>query len=188
MVLMLKREGTLTLGAASHAEGLGATASAGFSHAEGFNTEASGLFSHTEGNDTITTGRASHAEGRFTTSSGWYSHAEGFGTTANSNYQHVQGHYNVADVSSNTLMIIGNGTNHANRSNLIKFTKTSFIVDLNALTIGDPFNPGQLYQTSSALFGGPADKMVLMVSSGSGGAWIKTRHKLKRAPNLRGLF
>lgn len=154
----------------SHAEGYQVSASAPASHAEGYRTETRGIYSHAEGYYTYASGDGAHGEGSFTTASGDYSHAEGIGTVSAGNYQHVQGHYNVSDSSQNTLMIIGNGANHATRRNLIKFTTTAFIVDLGALPQSDPSSPGQLYQTSSALFGGPADLKVLMVSSGSGGA------------------
>lgn len=162
--------GLNTIAGGPSGAGVGPSGDQSYNFAHGQSTQAYGNYSHAEGYKTQTNFDYAHAEGYEVSASTQASHAEGRGTIASGDYQHVQGHYNVADTNSNTLMIIGNGTNHANRSNLIKFTTASFIVDLDALPQSNPDSPGQLYQTSSALFGGPADLKVLMVSSGSGGA------------------
>ena len=115
---------TWASGVASHAEGVGNSASAKASHAEGFVTsasgeaahsegywtEASGNYSHAEGNATIASGNNSHAEGCTTKASGYCSHAEGnytfasgaashtegFNTTASGSYSHAEGQYSEA--------------------------------------------------------------------------------------------
>lgn len=93
----------------SFAEGYGAIASGEASHAEGQHTGAEGESSHAEGSGSIASGYASHAEGWNTIAAGAESHAEGMGTVATRYCQHVQGAYNVEDVNSNYLHIVGNG-------------------------------------------------------------------------------
>lgn len=114
----------VAIGAYSHAEGVGTTASGYISHAEGSRTTASGSFSHVEGSNTTASGDTSHAEGNETVASGSYSHAEGVGTKANHKSQHVFGEYNVSDPSSANsysrgtyVEIVGNGEDDSNRSN-----------------------------------------------------------------------
>ena len=137
---------TLASGDYSHAEGNNTIASGSYSHAEGQNTRTIGNFSHAEGDSTISQGNGSHAEGLLTLALGLNSHAEGLLTTASANYshaegqqtqaigeashaeglgtvalgsyQHVQGQYNISS-SVQSAFIVGNGTNDANRSNLI---------------------------------------------------------------------
>jgi len=102
----------------SHAEGLSTIASGIASHAEGGGNTAYGQYSHAEGLNTIAYGFTSHTEGLNTIASGSYSHAEGFGTITSASYQHAQGMYNIISSISGAF-ILGNGTNNANRSNLI---------------------------------------------------------------------
>lgn len=105
-------------GTYSHAEGNGTQAVGDYSHAEGSTTTALGNYSHAEGRDTQAIGNYSHAEGTQTQAIGIYSHAEGNNTIAAAEYQHVQGQYNIPLTTSSSF-IHGNGTDNANRSNLI---------------------------------------------------------------------
>ena len=109
---------TKAVGDYSHAEGQTTTALGNYSHTEGGNTQAVGTYSHAEGVSTQAIGAGSHAEGRFTQAIGIYSHAEGLVTVASVEYQHVQGQYNIP-LGSPSSFIHGNGTDDANRSNLI---------------------------------------------------------------------
>ena len=77
-----------------------------------------GNYSHTEGQNTIALGLSSHAEGESAQAVGIGSHAEGYNTQAVGNYQHVQGTFNLP-LTSPSAFILGNGTDDANRSNLI---------------------------------------------------------------------
>jgi hypothetical protein len=114
-------------GISSHAEGEETTAVADYSHAEGINTHASGVYSHAEGWNTYAYGEASHAEGNGTEASGSYSHAQGIGTIASGSGQAVLGKYNKHG-NSDSLVIIGNGTDNANRSDL-------FIVNIDGIIV-----------------------------------------------------
>jgi hypothetical protein len=132
--------GTTTNGYGSHAEGSSTTATGANSHAEGANTLASASFSHAEGRFAVSRGQYSHAEGYYTTSSGLYSHAEGSGsvalgigshaegqfTIASGSYQHVQGKFNTQG-DTTSLMIVGNGTSNASRSDAFKVTPSGSI-------------------------------------------------------------
>jgi hypothetical protein len=109
---------TTTLGNNSHVEGYFTTTTNQYTHAEGQYTIASGQSAHAEGENTTAIGFASHAEGKYTTSIGINSHAEGYGTITSGDYQHAQGTYNISS-SNPYAFIIGNGTDGANRSNLI---------------------------------------------------------------------
>lgn len=75
------------------------------STALGYNVEAAGEYSFAEGQDTRISWVATAA------------HAEGIGTEAHSDYQHVQGKYNIEDSYDIYAHIVGNGTDHYNRSN-----------------------------------------------------------------------
>ncbi len=130
----------------------GSTASGVGAVAFGSQTSATGPRSYAEGFNTTAEGNSSHAEGSTTTATGNYSHAEGQGTIASASYQHVQGKYNVADGDTNTLMIIGNGMNQWNRSNLVKFTLEGVIFDKDAIpSSSNGLVTGQLYRTGSGL-------------------------------------
>jgi hypothetical protein len=115
---------TIASGDYSHAEGNSTTASGNYSHAEGDQTTASGSYSHAEGANTIASGDYSHAEGDNTTASGVGSHAEGRGTIASGSYQLAAGQYNTHN-NTNSLVVIGNGVNNANRSDLALFNSQS---------------------------------------------------------------
>lgn len=126
---------THATGQYSHAEGYETTASGDSAHAEGFETEASMQGAHAEGQNTHATNYYAHAEGYGNTSSGQaahsegysneathdYSHVEGYYNKTGSMYQHVQGKYNVPE--SDKMMIIGNGTDDANRKNIFTIDK-----------------------------------------------------------------
>lgn len=116
----------------AHAENFKTTASGYASHAEGMNTVSDGYGSHAEGNGSQATAPYSHAEGWVTLASGNASHAAGIGTIAAGEGQTVLGKYNVSDTTS--LLIIGNGTSDAARSNLLKVSDVG-----NLYTIGDIF-------------------------------------------------
>lgn len=87
--------------------------------AEGNNTIAFGDGSHAEGIHTVTGASCAHAEGYYSWALGESSHAEGYYTKASSNYQHVSGKYNEEDSSSTYVLIVGNGSNDADRSNAL---------------------------------------------------------------------
>lgn len=122
---------TIALGEWSHAEGLSTLATGRYSHAEGDVCVANGSVSHAEGGGTTAKAFGSHAEGRLSISSGSYSHAEGLqtiaigdnshteglGTITNATAQHAQGQYNAIRTEQSAI-IIGNGANDANRSNM----------------------------------------------------------------------
>lgn len=76
---------------ASHAEGIGCTATGDGSHAEGAGTKAKHKAAHSEGSTTIALGYSSHAEGVQTTAEEGCSHAEGFGTVACGYGSHAEG-------------------------------------------------------------------------------------------------
>lgn len=99
---------TTASGNYSHAEGNLTTASGNYSHAEGGSTIASTNFSHAEGSNTAASGAAAHAEGRNTAASGAASHAEGYYTVANHRSQSVSGEYNIEDPSTEGSTSKGN--------------------------------------------------------------------------------
>lgn len=108
---------TQSTGGASHSEGQDTIAKGGQSHAEGMGCKALGHMSHAEGYKTTANAHHSHAEGSVTqtTNNAIYSHAEGYNTIADGQAQHVAGKFNISDQTS--AVIIGNGTDDANRSN-----------------------------------------------------------------------
>ena len=136
-------EGRLTqaIGQHSHTEGTRTTALGGYAHAEGSRTTAEGWFSHAEGNRTIAIGTGAHSEGYRTTASGDWSHAEGLETTAYGDYSHTIGIGTIASGSVgqlaagrynthnnlDSLLIIGNGTDDTNRSDLALFNSQSIV-------------------------------------------------------------
>lgn len=112
--------GTAAIGSRSHAEGFSTKAIGQGSHAEGFSTQAIGDYSHAEGSNTRAAGIGSHVEGYLSVTIGDYSHAEGIGTIASGSYQHAQGTYNT-EGNTTSLVIIGNGADDNNRSDLALF-------------------------------------------------------------------
>jgi hypothetical protein len=118
---------TTAIGFNSHTEGVLTTAVGNGSHAEGGTSNTGGIRggmsigqgSHAEGRETTSVGGFSHAEGYLTTTNGEYSHAQGLHNITNGTYQNVVGQYN-RSINSSSAFIVGNGTNDANRSNLIE--------------------------------------------------------------------
>lgn len=134
---------TVTLGAGAHSEGGSTTASEEHAHAEGTMTQAlkkgahaeggqtiaDGQYAHAEGANTKATNYTAHAEGYNTTASGSSAHAEGEGTLANYKASHAGGYYTRTDkigqtaigtynaIDDHALLIVGNGSDEANRSN-----------------------------------------------------------------------
>lgn len=110
-----------TVGEQATVEGIVNTASADYSHAEGQGNTAVGEASHVEGINTNAgnadnaDAQAQHAEGNKTSAIGANSHAQNLGTIASGDNQTVAGKYNVSDADK--AVIIGNGTDDANRSN-----------------------------------------------------------------------
>lgn len=116
----------------SRAENFETTASGYAANAQGIQTVAGGYGAHTQGCRTEASGAYSHAEGQYTIASSARSHAEGEGTIAAGENQHVSGTYNIEDDSS--LVIVGNGTTEANRSNAYRLAKNG-----NGYYAGDVF-------------------------------------------------
>lgn len=65
------------------------------------------------------TGQYSYAEGVGTGAAGDASHAQNYGTAAQSDYQTALGKFNIPDPNDTYAVIIGNGTDNANRSNAL---------------------------------------------------------------------
>ena len=137
---------TITEGNYSHAEGNATIAFGTFSHAEGINTQTIGEASHAEGNNTIAFGNYSHAEGESTVAFGNYSHAEGEGTIASGSAQTVMGRFNTRG-NNTSLVVIGNGANDSNRSNLVLFNQNNVVVS-SSLNVTSGIT-GSLFGTSS---------------------------------------
>lgn len=174
---------------AAHAEGQSTIASESYSHAEGHNTGTKGVYSHAEGSGSTASGHSSHAEGHLTEASGIAAHSQGKSTLAQGNYSFASGHNTVATQSYQTVVgaynassslpddayfVVGNGIINGLRGNLAVFASESItlgggpsvdiILDTGSIPTTDPSVVGQLYMTSSAHFGGPAAKFVLMIS------------------------
>lgn len=148
---------TTTAGQYSHSEGNITTASGKASHSEGEQTVASGVSSHSEGYNTAALDDYSHAEGYGTTSSGYGSHSEGIGTVAEHDYEHVSGKYNTVGVRpSNTLFVVGNGTNNSNRSDIMIVDTTG--VTINGILVANEYhntiiNTATITSSGSTQFG-----------------------------------
>ena len=143
-------QSTQAIGNGSHAEGNSTQAIGNFSHAEGVDTQAIGISSHAEGEVTKAVGQSSHAEGVITIASSSYSHAEGIGTITNENTpgQHAEGKYNIN--TQDALLVIGNGIDNANRSNLAEFYTSSVI--FNSAITASSFS-GSFYGDGTGLTG-----------------------------------
>lgn len=172
----------LASGEAAHSEGGGTTASGDYSHSEGKVTISSGQCAHAEGDETKASGAGSHAEGYGTWASGershaegdtaWAlgagSHAEGNQTIANNDYMHASGKFNYYNGKTNTLFVVGNGSDENNRSN-------AFLIDND----GNVFIKGKLYvEANSDSTNGVAiakkDKYILNAGSATGSSFIPT--------------
>ena len=95
-----------------------------------------------------------------TSASADYSHAEGYGTLTLGNYQHAQGIFN-APSSTAGAFILGNGTNNANRSNLIYAAGNTVQITGSLLVSGSGITVSGSLRTdstaSAALFVGTID-------------------------------
>lgn len=149
-------------GTQSHAEGYNSTSIGNYSHAEGAGTTSTGVSSHAEGSSTNAIGQSSHAEGQFSISSGSYSHAEGYYTYAKGTHQHVQGKYN-ATSSVAGAFILGNGSDDANRSNLI-YAHDSIVEVTGSISIKNILT---LTPTSSLPTGQPTGSFIVSGSNGN---------------------
>ena len=69
----------------------------------------------------------------------------------NTNNQTVVGTFNASDNSNNYLLIVGNGNNSGDRSNLAEFHKDKIILDTGSLPTSDPNNVGQLWRDGTDL-------------------------------------
>lgn len=131
---------TLAYGAHSHAEGQRTVAAGSYSHAAGNQTCALGNASTAVGTTTVASGGGSYAEGLSTQATGLYSHAQGGYTVAKDYYAFASGAYTIANLSqlaagkynketaaptstgstNGSLLVIGNGTKEASRSNAFR--------------------------------------------------------------------
>lgn len=168
---------------ADHAEGGGSQASGGMSHAEGFLTVASGAGSHSEGYQTVASGISSHAEGGASRANGDCSHAEGVGSQANGEGSHAGGICTIADgeaqtaiglyniSDTNSLFIVGNGTDTTDRSNALKLDSSGNLEiagSINASAILDVVYPvGSIYMSTNNT--SPATRF--------GGTWTQIKDK-----------
>lgn len=120
---------TTSSGSNSHAEGSASVASGPQAHAEGGSTLASGNNSHAEGVSTTASGNNSHAGGESSVASGLDAFAHGESLIAQSRSQAVFGQFNVAQgnssswISTDDLLILGNGANSGSRSNAFSVSK-----------------------------------------------------------------
>ncbi len=183
---------TFAQGNYSHAEGGVTTARVAGAHSEGYYTYASGLYSHTEGENTLTIGNYSHAEGSGTIASGSFSHAEGDTSIALGDYSHAEGESTVAygpvshaeglhTIASgsgqlaagkynthnnlDSLVVIGNGVDDANRSDLALFNSQS--ITFNQPVTGSIFT-GSFVGDGSGLTGISASYLASSASNGTG--------------------
>ena len=108
----------------SHAEGQGTFAVGPFSHAEGLGVEVYAAYSHGEGRGTGVYAEYAHAEGYSTIAYGTASHAGGAYTIASGSYQTVVGQYNKHN-NTTDLFVIGNGSDDANRSDILNVSTSS---------------------------------------------------------------
>ncbi|GAB2643911.1 hypothetical protein GCM10027035_42630 [Emticicia sediminis] len=122
---------TVANGYTSTSMGDATTASGSYSTAMGSGTLASGYVSTSMGNLTTASGSASTSIGSETTASGFAAVAIGFNTTAQAQVALALGKYNIVSgttdswVASEPLLIVGNGTDNANRNNAFTLLKNS---------------------------------------------------------------
>ena len=171
-------QSTRSIGIASHAEGYLAYAQGSYSHAEGYLAYAQAAGSHTEGQFTTATGNYSHAEGTGSYVIGLASHAEGWRSYTYNAYEHAQGQWNVsysASTHNGTIFTIGDGTDAANRHNVVSIfkdgavgisSKNSTYIDsandislrsntlnLRANTVGENYQNYHLHATTACIKG-----------------------------------
>jgi hypothetical protein len=126
------------------------------------NVRANGGFEN--GANITASGAWSHAEGISTMADGPFSHAEGIGTIASGSGQLAAGRYNTHN-NVNSLVVIGNGTNDANRSDLALFNSQS--ITFNQPVTGSIFT-GSFVGDGSGLTGISASYLASSASNGTG--------------------
>lgn len=144
------------------------------SFAHGLNAQALGDYSHAHGDDATAQGIHSHAEGNATIALGGFSYVGGLGTIASGSYQYAIGSYNLQN-NSTSLLVIGNGTNDTNRSDLLRVNPseieiTGSLIVSGTTTVYGNLLPGGPYtsNTSSYDIGSPtAAWKDIYVSNGS---------------------
>lgn len=143
---------TAASGKDSFSHGLQTSASGTASHAEGYDTLAEGNYSHAEGENNRVFAVGAHVEGKDNHIGGGanYSHIEGIGNSTYVSGQHVEGHYSNPENTENCLLVVGNGTDHVNRSNAMTLDKggnAEFAGSINGidLKIGSTSIQEQLY-------------------------------------------
>lgn len=118
---------TVATGPISTAMGSGSIASGETATAMGQQTYAGGIFATSIGFKTNAKGRGSTSSGILSSANGQASFSMGFSTVANASYSLVIGQYNDSIATSNSttwistdpLLILGNGTDEATRSNAL---------------------------------------------------------------------
>ena len=157
--------GTSAESTAAHAQGYLTTASGLYAHAEGRQNEASGNSAHAEGQASAASGDVAHAEGFGCIASGYASHAGGFESTASGLYSRAVGRSTLASASNafasgfgvvadqengavfgqfnasgqeNLLLVVGNGSDNANRSDAFTVSNQGdATIHGNASILGD---------------------------------------------------
>jgi hypothetical protein len=120
------------------------------------------ILSSVTGCTNISNGIGSHSEGLSTRANGNYSHSEGIGTHADGEGQHASGKYNLTG-NTNSLFVIGNGTDDFNRSDILNVNQNEVNVfgNLNA-----PFISGNTfdlqYTTLSSTSSGFIDYLTVI--------------------------
>ena len=161
--------GSKATGDYGNAHGRGARATGFAAHAEGLTSIAEGSYSHAEGRLTIASGSYSHAQGRLTTASGDYSNAGGYGTIASGNYQLVAGQFNTPKPGDNSSLIIGNGVDTNNRSNILFAGNNKIELNAPITASSNISSSGIIYMTTASIGGGIFTSASLAATSGGGG-------------------
>ena len=106
--------------------------SAEFLTIEGVGNTGSGSYGHVEGYRNEVHGEAAHAEG--------------YRTIASGDYQHVSGKYNVEDTNDDYALIVGGGTDDANRANILTldWDGNLSIAGNFSFNVPTPVNPGDI--------------------------------------------
>jgi hypothetical protein len=144
---------TIASGASSTAMGYGTTASGDQSTSMGYHNTASSFSATAMGHLTTASGGASTAMGVRTTAGGHYSTAMGEETTAQAYASLALGRYNavagsqVSWVGTDPVLVVGNGTSDANRSNALTLLKNGDLTIAGGLVAGAVYGssaPGDL--------------------------------------------
>jgi hypothetical protein len=132
-----------SIGTRSMAMGYNTTASENYSTALGVGTTASGVSSTAMGEYTQADGASSTAMGQNTTASGNNSTAMGAGTRAQAHTSLALGRYNVIAgdqtswVATDPVLVVGNGTSPAARSNALTLRKNGDLAIAGRLATGN---------------------------------------------------